>query len=304
MLLIILLVVVLILIVQKIQYEKTNYFQQTHISNLHMRLNKGRIGEYYIYKYLEDIPGYKRFLFNLYIPKGNDETTELDVVLLHESGIYIFESKNYSGWIFGNESQQYWTQTLPNGRRRTQKNHFYNPIWQNNGHIKWLQAFLGDQTLPIYSFIVFSNRCTLKNITLTSSNHYVVNRYNLPFMIKQHIAKMGVRLSVERIDEIFKTLYPLTQVENAVKIMHVNNIQQRTLGNDSHHAPIAQQIPSNEGMVCPRCGGGLVERISTKGDYQGKRFMGCSNYPKCRYIKNLPDIKPTSHNAQDRQVID
>ena len=152
-------------IVQKKRYEKTEYYQQTQNPYSSVLLNKGRLGEFYTYKYLKSVAGYKRYLFNLYVPKSNGETTELDVVLLHESGIYVFESKNYSGWIFGTESQQYWTQTLPTGRGRSQKNQFYNPILQNKGHLKWLQAFIADQTLPFYSYIVFSDRCTLKNVT-------------------------------------------------------------------------------------------------------------------------------------------
>ena len=32
--------------------------------------------------------------------------------------------------------------------------------------------------------------------------------------------------------------------------------------------------------TCPKCGGKLVERTSKYG-----KFYGCSNYPKCKYIK-------------------
>lgn len=34
--------------------------------------------------------------------------------------------------------------------------------------------------------------------------------------------------------------------------------------------------------VCPRCGGQLVERNGRYG-----KFMGCSNYPKCRYVQKI-----------------
>ena len=230
-------------------------------------------------------------MFNLYIPKNNGETTELDVVLLHESGIYVFESKNYSGWIFGTESQQYWTQTLPVGRGGSQKNQFYNPILQNKGHLKWIQIFLEDQTLPFYSYIVFSDRCTLKNITLTSAKHYVINRYNLLSAVQQNIAKTGIQLSPEKIDNLFEKLYPFTQIEEAEKMAHITNIQQNT--QRSFSQPISNtKVTSNiERIICPRCGEKLVVRIARKGEHQGKKFLGCSNYPKCRYIQNLSDEK-------------
>ena len=131
-------VVIVIYALQNWQYKKTEYYEQTKNSYLSVLFDKGRLGEFYTYKDLKPLDGYKRYLFNLYIPKDNGETTELDVVLLHESGIYVFESKNYSGWIFGTETQKYWTQTLPAGRGRSLKNKFFNPIMQNKGHIKWL----------------------------------------------------------------------------------------------------------------------------------------------------------------------
>ena len=61
---------------------------------------KGEYGEDRIYDILQKVDGYKATLPNCYLPKGNGETAEVDLIFLHESGIYVFESKNYSGWIF------------------------------------------------------------------------------------------------------------------------------------------------------------------------------------------------------------
>ncbi len=288
LLIVIAFLVIAIYVVPKKRYEKTEYYQQTQNPYSSVLFNKGRLGEFYTYKYLKSLAGYKRYLFNLYVPKNNGETTELDVVLLHESGIYIFESKNYSGWIFGTESQPYWTQTLPTGRGKSQKNQFYNPILQNKGHLKWLQTFLSDDNLPFYSYIVFSDRCELKNITLSSGKHYVVNRYNLFSAVQQNIAKAGIQLSAEKIDELFEKLYPLTQINEAEKIIHIRNIQQRTQNNFAQNISAAAAAPNVEKTLCPRCGGQLVMRIASKGERQGKKFLGCSNYPRCRYIENLP----------------
>lgn len=223
----------LLYIIQKKQYEKTEYYQQTKNPYRSVQFNKGRLGEFYIYKYLKSLAGYKRYLFNLYIPKNNGETTELDVVLLHESGIYVFESKNYSGWIFGSETQQYWTQTLPSGKGKSQKKRFFNPIIQNKVHLKWLQNFLADQTLPFYSYIVFSERCTLKDITLTSKKHHVVKRYDLLSAVRQNANSAGKILSSEKIDVLYKKLYPLTQADKAAKMLHVENIQKKQQANNN-----------------------------------------------------------------------
>ena len=220
-------------VIQKKQYEKTEYYTQTKTPYFQMIFDKGRLGEFYTYKNLKTLKGYKKYLFNLYLPKANGETTELDVVLLHESGIYVFESKNYSGWIFGSETQQYWTQTLPSGKGKSQKKRFFNPIIQNKVHLKWLQNFLADQTLPFYSYIVFSERCTLKDITLTSKKHHVVKRYDLLSAVRQNAKKKKKILSSEKIDVLYKKLYPLTQADKAAKMLHVENIQKKQQANNN-----------------------------------------------------------------------
>lgn len=222
-------VIFVIYAVKKRQYEKTEYYQQTRNSYLKVLFDKGLLGEFYTYERLKSLEGYKRFLFNLYVPKDDGETTELDVVLLHESGVYVLESKNYSGWIFGTEFQKYWTQTLPAGRGRSQKARFFNPILQNKGHIKWFQAFLADRTLPFYSYIVFSDRCILKKITLTSGKHYVINRYNLLSAIRKNIVKAGAQLTPDKIDTLFDKLYPLTKIDTAMKKKHIGNIEQKKM---------------------------------------------------------------------------
>lgn len=289
--LLILVVPLVLAIVEERQYKRTEYYQQTHNPYIRTRFDKGISGEFSIYSSLVSLPGYKRFLFNMYVPKRNGETTELDIVLLHESGLYIFESKNYSGWIFGKENQQYWTQTLPTGRGRSQKNRFYNPIMQNIGHMKWLRAFLNDSTLPFYSYIVFGNSCALKDVTLTSGNHAVIYQRDLKSMVWKSISIAESCLSIERIDDLFEQLYPLTQIDEFHKIAHIMNTQQHTLEHSFQSSSFTEKAQDQglDSTQCPYCGGKLVLRKASKGARQGKLFWGCSNYPECKYIKNISD---------------
>lgn len=39
--------------------------------------------------------------------------------------------------------------------------------------------------------------------------------------------------------------------------------------------------------VCQKCGGELIERVATKGEYAGQKFWGCSNFPKCKFTKKI-----------------
>ncbi|MBD5393425.1 MAG: hypothetical protein HDR71_03980 [Lachnospiraceae bacterium] len=36
-------------------------------------------------------------------------------------------------------------------------------------------------------------------------------------------------------------------------------------------------------------------RTTAKGRCQGKQFLGCSNYPKCNYMEDLPDKAKRGH---------
>lgn len=209
------------------QYKKSDYYRQSGISYWKVRSDAGMLGEYLIYDRLRKLKGYKKWIFNCYIPKDNGETTELDVILLHESGIYLFESKNYSGWIFGTETQQYWTQTLPKGRGRSEKNRFFNPIIQNKVHLKWIQNYLGNLSWPIYSYIVFSERCTLKDINLTSNQHFVINRYDILPAVRKTAKKAEIWLTPGDIDALYEKLYPLTQLSEAEKKQHIENIKRK-----------------------------------------------------------------------------
>lgn len=117
-----------------LDYQGSDYQKQTGIGFFKMRWSAGLRGEYTIYRRLKNLEGSPRFLFNLYLPKEDGTFSEMDVLMLHSSGLYAFESKNYKGWIFGSEKGYYWTQTLPTGKGRSQKEKFYNPIKQHQTH--------------------------------------------------------------------------------------------------------------------------------------------------------------------------
>ena len=45
--------------------------------------------------------------------------------------------------------------------------------------------------------------------------------------------------------------------------------------------------------VCPKCGAELIERVAKKGQYAGQNFLGCSNFPKCKFARKIGHVKPT-----------
>ena len=65
------------------------------------------------------------------IPKENGKTAQIDLIMINNYGIYIIESKNISGTIYGSEDDKYWTIVYANGQKNIT---YYNPVLQNKVH--------------------------------------------------------------------------------------------------------------------------------------------------------------------------
>ena len=205
-------------------YKNSNYCKITGNSFWKVFYDLGARGEYVIYKKLSELElSSAKFLFNLYLPRKKGKTSEIDVLIIHSKGLFVIESKNYSGWIFGNEKQRQWTQTLPISYGRSHKEYFYNPILQNQAHIRALRPLINDN-IPIYSIIAFSDNCTLKKVTVNSDvlvTQYDKLRYELLYRIGNLQSEI---LNETEIEEIYEKLLPYSQVTNDVKIQHIKNI--------------------------------------------------------------------------------
>lgn len=49
--------------------------------------------------------------------------------------------------------------------------------------------------------------------------------------------------------------------------------------------------PNDAAPLCPKCGIPMVLRTATQGEYKGRQFYGCANYPRCREVKPVPSQK-------------
>lgn len=89
---------------------------------------------------------------------SKDGTTQIDQILISRYGVYVIESKDYSGWIFANGKDRYWTKVLYRARFR-----FQNPIRQNYMHmcaVRELLEFLDPGV--VHSAVVFTGPAIFK----------------------------------------------------------------------------------------------------------------------------------------------
>ena len=184
----------------------------------------GARGEKLIRKILIDggLGSENNILNNIYIPY-KDKTSEVDVLLIHEKGIYVFESKNYSGWIFGDENNYKWTQAL----NKKTKEKFYNPIKQNRTHINALSEYLKIDKNKMKSYIVFSERCELKKVPKNTEQYKILKRNRLYEVINNDINTSEKIFTEEEIKNIYEKLKALTNAPEETKKKHIDDIEKR-----------------------------------------------------------------------------
>lgn len=125
----------------------------------------------------------------------NGLMSQIDHVVVSKYGVFVIETKNYKGWIFGSENAYEWTQVIFNNKYK-----LYNPLKQNLGHVKALQANLADYpNLDYFPIVVFTGSARLK----VNSSYPVIKFYRLLKTIKR---SNEINISEFTRDEIYNLL--------------------------------------------------------------------------------------------------
>ena len=118
----------------------------------------GKRGEERVTLHLQnELPENALILNDIYLPLADGSTTQIDHIVILESGIFVIETKTYSGWIFGRANDLKWTQTI-----YQKKSTFQNPIRQNALHINTLAKTLGLSHELLTGVVVFAGDCEFK----------------------------------------------------------------------------------------------------------------------------------------------
>jgi len=194
-------------------------------------------------------------------------TTQIDHIVVSPYGIFVIETKNYKGWIFGHENSEEWKQSLLGKKTfwgwSSEQHKFRNPIRQNAAHVRAIKSRLKDLgNFTIIPIVVFSDNAEL---SITTPNHIVLNWSNLRSVIKSFRTPCITQEDIQRIVSKISAGNITTEGSREKHIRNIQTVQQ------NRDLAIANRM-------CPKCGGNLVEREGRYG-----RFWGCSNYPKCRF---------------------
>lgn len=217
----------------------------------------GNLGEWAVDQKLKELPIDDYKVLDDVMLEINGVTHQIDHIVVSKFGVFVIETKCYKGMITGKESDYYWYQHL--GRKKYK---LRNPIHQNYGHIKSISESLKINEEDLISIVCFTNQSDLK-IEVTSN---VIQRKDLASKI---IELSNVEKNID-VDRIYTKLSGLNIIDKEKRKQHV--IDARKKRNETE-----EKINN---MICPKCGGQLVNR---KGKYGS--FIGCSNYPRCNFIR-------------------
>lgn len=190
-------------------------------------------------------------------------TTQIDHVIVSRFGVFVIETKNMKGWIYGGADQALWTQVIY--RRKFQ---FQNPIRQNYKHVKAVQELLGIKAHQLHSVVVFVG----SGVPKTAMPIGVV---------------WGARSLAEYIKSKRVVVVGENELGSLVEGLSENSLQPGIRTRLTHVRHVKTQVAKrqNDAAKCPRCGAKLVERANRQ---SGEQFLGCSRFPRCKGTRKLP----------------
>ena len=170
-------------------------------------MNEGEKQLYFICeKYIEQ--GYY-LLPNALFERPDGGTSQVDLIMISDKGIFVFEMKDYKGFITGNEYHTEWTQHLTTNKGK-KKYKLRNPIKQNENHIKTIKSILNSEgiSLPLYNVVVFGLTAVLGDISASvdvitlGEVDETINKYHKLMVDSQMLELTNSCLNEQNIDSV------------------------------------------------------------------------------------------------------
>lgn len=181
--------------------------------------------------------------------------TQIDHIVVSRYGVFVLETKNYAGWIFGDAKSPQWTQSIYGHKSR-----FQNPLRQNFKHTKAVESFLSLSPRYVHSVVVFVGDAEFK----TDLPDNVTYLRELCAYLLSH---RDLLLDTKRVREIATMLSDHKE------------------GRESSQPPTPAVVPGEP--LCPKCGDRMILRKAQKGRNAGSEFWGCPRFPECRGVRKI-----------------
>jgi hypothetical protein len=228
---------------------------------------------------------------NLTLPTP-DGSTQIDHVVVSRYGVFVIETKNYGGWIFGKPLDKTWTQKFPR-----HSSAFQNPLHQNHKHVRTLAELAAVDDDALFSLVVFVGSSTFKtpmppNVTRLRGCIAYIRAHQASLLDDAEVARILERIDGGRLEPSWRT--------HAAHVEHVRALRAGRERADGTAATLQASMPPShppcepqtgaqpEQSNCPHCGGTLDDYVFKTGARIGQAFRGCTRFPACSYRVDLP----------------
>lgn len=238
-------------------------------------------------------------LHDIYIETEEGQSAQIDFVVIAPKITYLIECKNLYGNIEINAKGDFIRNMQYGGKWH--KEGIYSPITQNMRHMEILKECCAEKKNLIMGFgfrkyfdnfykslIVLANPKTVVNDRYAPKEikNQVLRADQLVAVIKKMEADSGeIASSKKQMKERAESLLSKTSEKRKDYVKKYEKIIEKVKSKKEEGKEETQK--QEETLICPKCGAPMVLRVAKKGEKAGKKFYGCSQFPKCRFIMNI-----------------
>lgn len=233
-------------------------------------------------------------LHDIYLEQ-DELSAQIDYLIVCRKKIYVLECKNLVGDIEVDSNGQFIRKYEINGKKY--KESIYSPITQNERHLNVLKEVRKASKSNFLTKQLFLNN-------FEKNYQSVVVLANPKSCLNDKYAKKEIKQKVIRADQLISFIKKCESESEEPEYFEKDMREiaefylSRNVPNKSDYSKKYEEFlkvekenvikaENNEELICPKCGSKLVVRTAKKGANAGNQFYGCSNYPNCKYTKNL-----------------
>jgi hypothetical protein len=162
------------------------------------------------------LPAEYKVLNDVYLPLSDGTTAQIDHIVVSQYGVFVIETKNYSGWIFGKADDAEWMQTFYHKKVPVK-----NPLRQNCAHICALVENLRIDKSYFHNVVALTDNCVFKK----KRPEKVISTRR----VVEYILSFGKPLmTASQVDEIAEAISECSgSISEERKANHVANLRKR-----------------------------------------------------------------------------
>lgn len=201
---IMLLLITAIFFPKLIQYNRSQYKEESGNGFGTTVFNKDNYGEFLAFTYLEEYEIYRKLVTNRrFLEKDQGQgAIALELIMIHEGGVYVFDVNNCQGMVKGDGKSQHWTRSYKNKEET-----FKNPFLKNNERIQLLKSYFPElEESRFKSYVLFNNNCTLAMEERDFEQGVVLKMMELIKHLNEELLESEKVLSKAEIDNIYEVI--------------------------------------------------------------------------------------------------